>query len=339
MNYLQITAILTVFSISMTSGYTQDPASSTVKSLSSQALTDALYKIGGTANDIGSLEKSGIYSSDLVRKFLFYTNNSNEPMFNTLLSSERDALVLFAFKLQSRNDISNSDLHSLMEAEKIRTGMTKEQIKELMSVFNTIKDNKNYELTHNDVRVINLASPFINKDPYSFADILGTLIEPILHATPEAIGIPASTETTLIEAAKTLTGLRQYKMDNLQSIADKYQSSHKFIPTADNIDDVTQVMEAAYYPNSASLLLPFLGADTLITLSKIPYAYPDSFNEDLVNYYTHEIALNPTVETYDNAGAYPRYNPNWANNRAQNRGDRPGTQYSKYGQFMYILTP
>lgn len=293
---------MTIFS-SIPPGYSQDPESSIVKSLPAQALTDAFYKIGGTANDIGSLEKSGIYSSDLIQKFIAYANNSTNSRFNTLLSSERDALVLFGFKLKSRDDISNSDLRSLMEAEKLRTGMTKKQIKELMSVFNTIKDNQNYELTHDDVRIINLAAPFIDKDPYSFSDILGTLLEPIIHATPEATGIPAATETILIEAAKTLTGLRQYKMDNLQSIADKYQSSHKFLPTSDNIDDVTQVMEVAYYPNSASLLLPFLGADTLITLSKIPYAYPDSFEVDLVNHYTKEITLNPTVETYDNAGA------------------------------------
>ena len=41
--------------------------------------------------------------------------------------------------------------------------------------------------------------------------------------------------------------------------------------------------------------------------------------------------LNPkvitlAVETYNKAGAYPRYNSNWTNNMAQNRGDTPGAQ-------------
>ncbi|MES2200369.1 MAG: hypothetical protein V4489_09420 [Chlamydiota bacterium] len=306
--------------------FVENPPPSTIKALPSQALADALHKIGGKANDIGQIEKSGIPSSDLIAVLNTYAGDSGSSKFKSLLSSERDALVFFSFKLQTSGDLSDDNLHSLMVAEKLRTEMTKSEINELMSLFNEIKSNPEYVLSHEDVRILNVTAPFISYDPYSFADVLGTLIEPILHATPESIGVPASTELILINAAKTLTRLPQYKLDNLQNIADKYQGSEKFIPTADNIDDVTDLMETAYYPNSAHLLLPFLGADALIALSKIPNAYPDSFKEDTVNQYIQEVVLNPAVETYYKAGAYPRYNPNWTNNRAQNRGDRAGTQ-------------
>ncbi len=319
---------LTIFSITTictVPGYPENPPD-TVKSLPSQALADGFYKIGGKPNDIGQLEKSGIASSDLIKALITYTNASNSPKFKSLLSSERDALVFFSFKLQSTGDISDSDLRSLMLAEKLRTEMSKIEIKALMALFNRIKEDPAYVLNHEDVEVLNFAAPFINKDPYSFGDVLGTLIEPILHATPETIGVPVATEHILINAAETLTGLPQYKLDNLQSISDMYQASEKFIPTADNIDDITQLIETSYYPNSAHLLLPFLGADALITLSKIPNTYPDSFRESAVNQYIHEVALNPAVEIYYKAGAYPRYNPNWEKNMAPNRGDRPGAQ-------------
>lgn len=303
-------------------GYTDTPPQAMIQSLPPQALSDALYQIGGSSNDIGQLNISGIPSSDLVKVFAKYANDSDNSKFTPLSQAERNALVFFGFKLQNKGAISDSAMSSLMVAEKMRTGMPKAHIKELMSLVERIQANPNYDLTFNDVNLVDSTAPFINIDPYAFSDVLGTLIGPILHATPENIGISSATEDTLINAARTITGLTQEQMDNLQNISDTYQDTQQFTSTTDNVTDINQVVETSYYPDSANLLLPFLGADALIAMSQIHYAYPATFYGEGYTQYDKTVVRAPVVENYYKAGDYPRYNDNWANNRANASDNR-----------------
>jgi ribosomal protein S30 len=208
-------------------------------------------------------------------------------------------------------------MKSLMVAEKMRTQMPKAQIKELSALVERIKANPNYELTYEDVMIVDSTAPFINDDPYAFSDVLGTLIGPVLQAPSESIGISPSTEQILINAAKTITGLTQEQMDNLQNIGETYQNSQQFSSTPTNVSDVNQVIETSYYPDSANLLLPFLGAGTLIAMSQIHYGYPTYFYGEGINEYDRTVVRNPNVVAYNRAGVYPRYNNNWSYNRSQ----------------------
>lgn len=320
---------LTVYAITalcVIPGYTDNGTPGMSQSQNTQTLSGALYKIGGTDSDIGQLGITGSPPSSLVKSFANYANDSDNSKFSSLSDSERDSLVFFGFKLQSKGDLSDSAMKSLMVAEKMRTGMPKAHIQELMSLVEKIKANPNYELTFNDVNLINSAAPFINNDPYAFSDILGTLMGPILNATPENLPITTETEEILINAARTVTGLSQEQMDNLQNIGDNYESSKEFDSSDDNVTDVTQVIETSYYPDSANLLLPFLGAGTLIAMSGIYDTYPNNFYGEGYNEYNRNVTRNPTVENYYKGGVAPRYNDNWANNRANAANNRAQTR-------------
>ncbi|MES2200366.1 MAG: hypothetical protein V4489_09405 [Chlamydiota bacterium] len=321
MNYKLFLTVYAATTICMVPGNTQNTPFTMTQSLPPQALPDALYQIGGETYDIGQLSISGVPSKALVKAFTKYADDSDNSKFNSLSQIERDALVFFGFKLQSKGEVSDSAINSLMMAEKMRTGMPKAHIKELLSLIERIKANPNYELTHEDVMLVDSTAPFINIDPYAFSDVLGSLLGPVLHATPENIGISSSTEDILVNAAKTITGLTQEQMDNLQNISNNYQDSQQFTSSSDNVNDINQVAETSYYPDSANLLLPFLGADALITMSEIHYAYPNTFYGEGYNQYNRTVVRNPTVEAYNRGGYYPRYNNNWANNRSQARND------------------
>ncbi len=315
---------LTIYAVTtacLAPGYVQSAPMSMTQALPPQALSDALYQIGGTSSDIGQLEISGIPSESLVKVFTKYANDSDNSKFEALSQAERNALVFFGFKIQSKGEVSDSAMSSLMMAEKMRAGMPKAHIKELMSLVERINANPNYELTYNDVTLVDLTATFINVNPYAFSDVLGSLIGPVLHATPENIVISSATEEILINGARTITGLSQQQMDNLQNISDNYQDSQQFDSSSDNVNDVNQVIETSYYPDSANLLLPFLGADALIAMSQIHYAYPATFYAEGFNQYDRTVVRDPTVVAYNRAGDYPRYNNNWANNRSQARNN------------------
>lgn len=316
MNHKLFITICAIASVCAGPAYSQNGSFTNMQtSAIAQSLDSALYKIGGTSSDIGQMGITGKPPSDLVKTYTHYASDSDDSKYNLLTQSERNSLVFFGYKLQSKGAISDSSMKSLMVAEKMRAGMPKAQIKVLMDLVETIKANPNYELTYEDVMTVDSAASFINTDPYAFSDVLGTLLGPILHAPSEIQGISTDTETILINAAKTITGLNQDQMDNLQNISDTYQGSQQFDPTEENVTDVNQVIETAYYPDSANLLLPFLGADALIAMSAISYAYPASFHEETVNEYSRTVVRDPVVVDYNRDGVYPRYNENWSNNR------------------------
>ncbi len=318
MNYKLLISIYSFTLLGSLPGYSDSPAAPAVtQPMIAQNLPSALYKIGVSPEDVGTLGITKTPPDTLLKAFRLYAQNSNDRRYASLSLPERDALVFFAFKLNSKGNLTDSSLADLMTAEKMRTGMPKAHIKELNDLVETIRANPNYELTYPDVTLVDLIAPFVNTDPYAFTDVLGTLVGPILQAKTENIGITPATETTLINAAKTVTGLTQEQLDNLQTIGDSYEESGQFQTSNQNVDDINQVMEVSYYPDGANLLLPFLGAGTLVALSNVGYAYPYAFREDNVYNYNREVVRNPTVERYNRAGIAPRYNNNWADNRAR----------------------
>jgi hypothetical protein len=294
----------------------------------SQQLPSALYKIGVSPADIGQMGISGTPPSSLIQIFSNYAKNSDNKAYNTLSTAERNSLIVFAFKLSSQGAISSDTLQSLMIEEKLRTGMPMAHIKEIEGLAAQFKNNPNYVISSNTVNMVGDACSYININPYAFADVLGTIMGPILNQN--TVPVPKSTEDILISAAKTLTGLSQDQINNIQDISTNYQDSQQFDATTTNVNDINQMMETSYYPDSAYLLLPFVGADALVTAAAITAAYPETWDAATVNKYNTNVYRNPTVQEYNRNGAYPRYNNNWQN-RAQNRGNAADTRAQDRG--------
>ncbi|MBS0627537.1 MAG: hypothetical protein JSS09_04930, partial [Verrucomicrobia bacterium] len=138
MNSRLFITMCTISTLCLTPCYTDNNMPPMTQPVASQALADALYKIGVSTSDIGQLGISGIPPESLVKTFTKYANNSNEAKFDILSQSDRNALVFFGFKLQSKGAISDSAMKSLMVAEKMRTQMPKAQIKEIMDLVERI---------------------------------------------------------------------------------------------------------------------------------------------------------------------------------------------------------
>lgn len=316
-------AIFSLLSFYAPTGYTDSSSMQMASATFTKELPSALYKIGVSTSDIGQMQISGAPPSTLVQTFTNYANDANNKSFSTLSTPERNSLVLFAFKLQNQGLISNDTLQALMTSEKLRTGMPMAHIQEIEDLAAQFKNNPNYVISAETVNMVGDACSYININPYAFADVLGTIMNPILNQN--TVTVPPTTEQILINAAKTLTGLSQDQINNIQDISDNYQSTQQFQATPENVNDMNQLMETSYYPDSSYLLLPFIGADALVTAAAISYAYPETFDAGTVNAYHANVYRNPTVEAYNRDGVYPRYNNDWQN-RAQNRGNAANTR-------------
>jgi len=297
-------------------GYPDNPPLSNNTLPSPQILSNALFKIGVSTGDIGELFMSGNPPPPLMKTFNSYANDSNSFKFQSLTFSERNALIIFAFKLQAKGALSETTLHTLMTNEKVRAGMPKAHIKEVYDLNKIITENPNYVLSPQGAVIIGDAAGYINDQPFAFADILGAFVKPVLEQDPHAIALTTATEDILIKAAQTVTGLSGAQIDHLQELGNQYGATSEFANTPSNVNDLTQLTETAYYPNGANLLLPFFGADTLIYASKIHYAYPSAFNQAAIDRYRTVIARDPAVQTYYRNGIAPRYNANREENRA-----------------------
>lgn len=318
-------SVLGITVASSITGHSDSPSGSiAAQPVIAGALPGALYKIGASTEDIGILGVSKTPPEGLLKAMRTYAADSQNKRYDSLSLSERDALVFFAYKLQAKGKLSDSALASLMTEEKLRTGMPKAHIKELQSLVETIRVNPNYELTFQNVSLIELTATFVNIDPYAFVDVLGTLIGPVSEAKTENVTITPETETILINAAKTVTGLNREQLDTLQDIGESYEETGQITGSSQDINSINQVLETSYYPDGANLLLPFLGAGTLIALGNAAYSYPVAFEGDTIYRYNREVVRNPRVGAYARDDIAPRYNRNWADNRARARAGRAG---------------
>jgi len=328
-------AIFSLLSFYTPNGYTDSSSTEIASATFSKELPSALYKIGVSTSDIGQMQISGTPPSTLIQTFTNYANDANNKSFSKLSTPERNSLILFAFKLQNQGLISNDTVQALMTAEKLRTGMPIAHIREIEDLAAQFRNNPNYVISAETVNMVGDACSYININPYAFADVLGTIMNPILNQN--TVTVPPTTEQILINAAKTLTGLSQDQINNIQDISDNYQSTQQFQATPANVNDMNQLMETSYYPDSSYLLLPFIGADALVTAAAISYAYPETFDTATVNTYNTNVYRNPTVEAYNRDGVYPRYNNAWqnrgnaANTRAQGRSDAANTRAQDRG--------
>ncbi len=321
---IYITCAIT--SISSLLAYTSPPQLLTVNTTNAQtpsliptkSLLDALSIIGVPLSDIESLQSTGEANSNIVSLFTEYANNSDKTIYNTLSQEQANALILFGFKLKNQNKITSKPLNTLMVAEKKRLGLSSANVKTLTTLSLALEDNPSYGLTADDVSFVREMLPFIEENPFAFADVLGLLIRAFIvqedSDTPIDPTVDDDIEIALTNAAQTLTDLDDDQIVNITNIANTYQTTEEFDNSESNVADLSAAMAIAAIPFGVYALYPLIGSENVYAVDNITRNYEGNFNRDYVNRYNGEVNRN--------RGDFPRADGRNPENRGNinNRG-------------------
>lgn len=322
MKYPKILYILcSITTVSFTMGYTASPPTHKINAplgqantKPSQTLLDALAVIGGSTEDIDAFRTTGIPSNALIKSFINYAQNSNKSIFNNLTQDQNNALVLFGFRLGSNQKIPEGVMDDLMVAEKMRVGMSSSDIKTLQTLISSIQNDSTYELTEANTSFIQTLIPYINNNPFAFADAIGPLISAlVIEENVDNPNVSEELETCLTDAAQSLTTLTDDQINNITNITQNYNSTENFEASDDNVSDLNVALAAAALPLGLFALYPLIGSDDVYAVNNITRNYPDNFDRDYVNRYQGE--FNRGLDRRDN----------W-NNRRNGEGRGPGNR-------------
>lgn len=299
---IYITCAIT--SISSLLAYTTPPQTLKVNAASAEspsliptkALLDALSIIGVPLSDIESLQSTGEANSNVVSLFTEYANNSNKTIYNTLSQEEGNALILFGFKLKNENKITSKPMSTLMAAEKKRLGLSTANIKTLTALSLALEESSSYQLTPSDVSFVRQMLPFIEENPFAFADVLGLLIRAFIVQEDSDTAIDPTVdddiEIALTNAAQTLTNLDDDQITNITNITNTYQTTEEFDNSEANVADLSAAMAVAAIPFGVYALYPLIGSENVYTVDNITRNYEGNFNRDYANRYNGEVNRN-----------------------------------------------
>ncbi len=326
-----LTTACTLFSYTTGSNplFIKTASSQPVPLIPSQTLWNALNIIGVPGTDMDTLKTTGQATPTTLSLFTKYAENSGNSAYDQLSQDESNALILFGFKLKNQNQITDNVLNDLMVAEKKELGMSTANIKTLRSLALSLEDSPSYALTLSDVTFVRQIIPFIQENPFAFADVLGLLIRAFLvqedSDSPIDPSIDDEIESALTDAAQTLSGLTDDQIVNITNITQNYETTEQFNDSDSNVEDLSAAMAVAAVPFGLFALYPLIGSEAVYGVGDITRNYEGSFNRGYVDRYNGEIDRNrDNFPRNDVNNARARTDGNGLNNRSNpaERGQR-----------------
>ena len=271
-----ITSVLSVSGYGDTAGNSQ--AISPAQTLVREQLAEALTALGVPLSDLMAFKQSGKPPSAIVNAMTTFANNANSAAYSGLTQSQKNALTLFAFVLHKDGKLSSDSLQNLMRDEKIRLGMSLQEVGQLQTLASTLSGDTKHQLTPEELAIIQSVMPKISQDPFAFADVLGLTIGAMLYNSDNGYITPDPIlEGELIAAAQEITGLTDGQIDNITNITNNYQTNSSFTPTDENVTDMNQALAVSVLPYGSCLLYPLLGVESVEQVNAITGVYGAAF--------------------------------------------------------------
>ena len=296
-----------------------------------QTLLDALAALGTPVDSIAQFHASGETSPALIAAFSRYASNSNEPTYNNLSFSESNSLILFGYMLASEEKISPSAMETLMADEKMRLQMPLSQIKELEDLSQMVQNDENFSLSDEQIAFVQSILPYINKNPFAFADVLGPLISAFLidEDNEDNEDVDLEIHTALTRASQTVINLSNNQIQTSNHITNEYNNNQQFNSTTENVEAVNAVMPFAFLPFGLYALYPVIGSHDVYAVGNVTRVHARSFNPAYANRYHGQVQRNQRVDAQRRNHATGNRRAPDARRGREGRVDRGGERDSR----------